>query len=110
MYSNKSPPTVPAGMESPYISTPGRCGIAPSTGMSLSRRYSSIPESREDVVIEAWLAERERERLNTRIKEFNLKNHVFDRPFLTDELIHSRLLNLAQAIGAGIGSMIVAGC
>src|SRR5713101_6466638 len=52
MYSNKSPPTVPAGMVSPYISIPGRCGIAPSTGISLSRRYSSIPESREDVLIE----------------------------------------------------------
>src|SRR5712692_9800343 len=54
MYSNKSPPTVPAGMESPYISIPARCGIAPSTGMSLSRKYASIPESREDVVIEPF--------------------------------------------------------
>src|ERR1700730_6721438 len=62
------------------------------------------------VGVVGWLAERERKSLNTRIKEFNLKNHVFDRPFLTDELIHSRLLNLAQAISGGIASMIVAGC
>jgi hypothetical protein len=36
------------------------------------------------------------------------KGHVFDRPLLPDELIHPRLSNLARAIGAGIGSMIVA--
>src|SRR5436190_332634 len=42
MYSNRSPPTVPAGMELPYISIPARCGIAPSTGISLLRRYSSM--------------------------------------------------------------------
>src|SRR5580658_3963896 len=51
MYSNRSPPTVPAGMVLPYISIPGRCGMAPSTGISLSRKYASRPESREDVVI-----------------------------------------------------------
>src|SRR5215471_15006384 len=45
MYSNRSPPTVPAGTEFPYISIPGRCGIAPSTGMSRLRRYSSIAKS-----------------------------------------------------------------
>src|SRR5689334_625724 len=50
MYSNRSPPTVPAGIESPYISIPGRCGIAPSTGISRSRRYSSIPMS-EDAIL-----------------------------------------------------------
>jgi hypothetical protein len=32
----------PAGIEFPNISMPGMCGIAPSTGMSRSRRYSSI--------------------------------------------------------------------
>src|SRR5262249_42576146 len=42
MYSKRSPPTVPAGMELPNISMPGMCGIAPSTGMSRSRRYSSM--------------------------------------------------------------------
>ena len=55
------------------------------------------------------LTKRERKDLHTGIKEFNLKGHVFDRPFLPDQLIHSRLSNLARAIGAGIGSMIVAG-
>src|SRR5215475_4429992 len=45
MYSNRSPPTVPAGMEFPYISISGRCGIVPSTGMSRLRRYSSIAKS-----------------------------------------------------------------
>src|SRR6478672_12971098 len=50
MYSNRSPPTVPAGIESPYISIPGRCGIAPSTGISRSRRYSSIP-MRADAIL-----------------------------------------------------------
>src|SRR5215472_5968068 len=42
MYSNRSPPTVPTGMELPYISIPGTCGIAPSTGINLFRKYSSI--------------------------------------------------------------------
>src|SRR5258708_27117081 len=53
------------------------------------------------------LAKRERKDFNTGIKEFNLKGHVFDRSLLPDELIHPRLSNLARAIGAGIGSMIV---
>jgi hypothetical protein len=56
------------------------------------------------------LAKRERKDLDAEIKEFNLKGHVFDLPLLPDELIHPRLLNLACAIGAGIGSMMVAGC
>src|SRR5579863_551600 len=42
MYSKRSPPTVPAGIEAPNISMPGICGMAPSTGMRRSRRYSSI--------------------------------------------------------------------
>src|SRR6185295_5249267 len=42
MYSKRSPPTVLAGMELPYISIPSNCGIAPSTGISLLRRYSSM--------------------------------------------------------------------
>ena len=55
------------------------------------------------------LAERERKGFDARIKEFNLKGHVVDRPPLPDELIHPRLSNLASTIGAAIGSMIVAG-
>jgi hypothetical protein len=42
MYSNRSPPTVSAGIELPYISIPGKWGMAPSTGKSRFRRYSSI--------------------------------------------------------------------
>src|SRR5215469_8067967 len=42
MYSKRSPPTAPAGIEFPNISMPGMCGIAPSTGINRSRRYSSI--------------------------------------------------------------------
>src|SRR5258706_9465486 len=42
MYSKRSPPTLPAGIEFPYISILARCGMAPSTGISLLRRYSSI--------------------------------------------------------------------
>src|SRR5215468_12178422 len=42
MYSKRSPPTAPAGIEFPNISIPGMCGIAPSTGINRSRRYSSI--------------------------------------------------------------------
>src|SRR5580704_9430925 len=42
MYSNRSPPTVPAGIEFPNISMPGICGIAPSTGIKRSRKYSSM--------------------------------------------------------------------
>src|SRR5271156_5312812 len=45
MYSKRSPPTVPAGIEFPNISMPGMCGIAPSTGINRSRRYSSIFET-----------------------------------------------------------------
>src|SRR5438477_119293 len=37
MYSKRSPPTVPAGMELPYMSIPAKCGIAPSTGISRFR-------------------------------------------------------------------------
>src|SRR5271168_1294884 len=42
MYSKRSPPTVPAGIEFPNISMPGRRGIAPSTGINRSRKYSPI--------------------------------------------------------------------
>src|SRR6266436_6022791 len=42
MYSKRSPPTVPTGIEFPNISMPGMCGIAPSTGIKRSRKYSSI--------------------------------------------------------------------
>src|SRR6267154_4655361 len=42
MYSKRSPPTVPAGIELPHISIPCTWGIAPSTGISRLRRYSSI--------------------------------------------------------------------
>src|SRR5215472_14919845 len=42
MYSKRSPPTVPAGMELPNISIPGICGIASSTGVRRWRRYSSM--------------------------------------------------------------------
>ena len=56
------------------------------------------------------LAKGERKGLNAGIEELDLKGHIFGRPLLPDELIHPRLPNLARAIGAGIGSMIVAGC
>src|SRR5438270_747521 len=55
MYSKRSPPTVPAGMELPYMSIPDRWGIAPSTGISLLRRYSSMPGSICGVTIRASL-------------------------------------------------------
>jgi hypothetical protein len=54
------------------------------------------------------LAKRRRKDLYAGVKEFNLKGHVFDRPLLPHKLIHPRLSNLAR-LGAGIGSMIVAG-
>src|ERR1039458_9320108 len=41
MYSKRSPPTGPAGMELPYISMLAIWGIAPSTGISLLRRFRS---------------------------------------------------------------------
>src|SRR5580704_17801625 len=44
MYSKRSPSAFAAGIEFPYISIPGRWGIAPSTGFNLLRRYSSRPE------------------------------------------------------------------
>src|SRR6516162_2127184 len=53
------------------------------------------------------LAERKRERLDSRIEEFNLKRHVFDQPLLPDELIYPRLSNLARPVGGGIRAMIV---
>ena len=55
------------------------------------------------------LAKSKRERLDTGIEEFNLKDRVLDRLLLTDELIHPGLSNLPCAIGRGIGSMILAG-
>src|SRR3981081_3866996 len=45
MYSKRSPPTLPAGMELPYISMPASWGITPSTGINLLRKYSSMPGS-----------------------------------------------------------------
>src|ERR1700688_4189151 len=45
MYSKRSPTTSPAGIDLPYISMPASWGIAPSTGISLLRRYSSMPSS-----------------------------------------------------------------
>ncbi|HTR24524.1 MAG TPA: hypothetical protein VMI10_11120 [Terriglobales bacterium] len=45
MYSKRSPPTVSAGIEFPNMSMPSMRGIAPSTGISLSRKYSSILET-----------------------------------------------------------------
>src|SRR5258705_251311 len=55
MYSKRSPPTVLAGMELPYMSIPSRCGIAPSTGISRLRRYSSMPGSTCGVAIDRIL-------------------------------------------------------
>lgn len=55
------------------------------------------------------LTKRERKDFNVGIKEFNLKGHVFDGPLLPDKLIHPRPSNLAGAISAGIGPMIVSG-
>src|SRR5215471_13294379 len=57
MYSKRSPPTVPAGIEFPNISMPGRCGIAPSTGINRSRKYSSILEMARVFVIEKFATE-----------------------------------------------------
>src|ERR1700736_1209240 len=73
MYSNRSPPTVPAGMEFPYISIPGRCGIAPSTGISLLRRYSSILGSLYGVTIKRILRYRDLE-VQTRSPFVELKS------------------------------------
>src|ERR1700687_4288140 len=55
MYSKRSPPTGPAGMELPYISMPTSWGMAPSTGISLLRRYSSIVSSAWGVTIRTIL-------------------------------------------------------
>jgi hypothetical protein len=44
-------PTGPAGMELPYISMPASRGMAPSTGISLLRRYSSMVSSTSGVAI-----------------------------------------------------------
>src|SRR5580693_9088417 len=91
------------------------------TGFALKIIYFSsdtCPACHSGVSRSAWhtkhrlaclLAERERKDLDTGIEEFKLKNRIFDRPLLPDELIHPGLSNLACAIGRGIGSMIVAG-
>src|SRR5579864_3371754 len=42
MYSNRSPPTVSAGMDFPYMSMPTMLGIVPFTGMRRSRKYWSM--------------------------------------------------------------------
>ena len=60
-------------------------------------------------ILRCLLAKRKRKDLDAGIEEFNFKSYVFDRSLLPDELIHPRLSNLARAIGAGIGSMIIAG-
>src|SRR5450432_206914 len=55
MYSKRSPPTAPAGMELPYMSIPGNRGITPSTGSSRLRRYSSMVTDVGGVSIEGSL-------------------------------------------------------
>src|SRR5579859_1063096 len=42
MYSKRSPSAFAAGIELPNISIPVNCGITPSTGFNLFRRYSSM--------------------------------------------------------------------
>src|SRR5258708_26383772 len=42
MYSKRSPSAFAAGIELPNISIPANCGITPSTGFNLLRRYSSM--------------------------------------------------------------------
>src|ERR1700677_1437558 len=44
MYSKRSPSAFAAGIELPNISIPANCGITPSTGFNLLRRYSSMVE------------------------------------------------------------------
>src|ERR1043165_4583527 len=58
MYSNRSPPTLPAGTESPCISIPARRGIEASAGVSNSRRYSSMLMPEDDVVTDKQTANR----------------------------------------------------
>ena len=43
------------------------------------------------------------------IQEFNLERHIFNRLFLPDKLVQSRLADFPRSVGAGIGAMIVAG-
>ena len=55
------------------------------------------------------LAEGERKGLNARIKKFDCKGSVFDLTLLPDELVKTRIPDLAGAIRSGIKSSIVAG-
>src|SRR5262245_23592433 len=82
------------GFCSVVISVPSRCRFGATGVLSL-------------LVLLIALAKRERKDLDTGIEEFNLKGHVFDWPFLTDELIHPGLPNFAGTIRIGIDSVIV---
>src|SRR5579863_8560339 len=56
----------------------------------------------------ALLTERERKRLNAGIEEFDLESPVFYLALLPDELIETRLTNLAGAVRSGIDAAIFA--
>src|SRR5271168_1894523 len=71
MYSKRSPPTLPAGMEFPYMSVRSRCGIAPSTGISRLRRYSSMLGSVPDSILELFTFGRVRLQIDFRTEEIS---------------------------------------
>ena len=56
----------------------------------------------------ATSAKRERKGLSAGIKELDLKQSISDPTFLSNELIHSRLPDLAGPIGIGIDAVIFA--
>ena len=56
-----------------------------------------------------FLTKREVKSLNAGIKKFDLKSPVFYLSLLPDELIETRLANLAGAVRCGIRSTILAG-
>ena len=44
--------------------------------------------------------------MNARIEEFNLERPICDRTFLSDELIETRLSNLARSVNCGVDTTI----
>ena len=55
------------------------------------------------------LPERERKGLDAGIKELNFYDRFRDGSSLPDELVHSRLPDVAHSISARIGAVVIAG-
>src|SRR5579872_6980230 len=105
MYSNRSPPTVPAGIEFPNISMPGICGIAPSTGINRSRKYSSMLGTVLIFVISGFLSRlgesMEKSLLCSGLPQGTVAIHMRRQPALESFGVEDRAMNRVVVAHSG---------